>query len=629
MRLTAIYIQSHHLFSSPQILNLGGQYFYEITKRENEHEYDLTRYENPNFIENFWGNNISLVSAIVGENGSGKTSLLKRISTYENEYPYNFFIWEDNDELFITQIYYSSWSLYHPKIYFNGTMVQNKGEILAATQSIYYSPILNYEFNNYRNKYRTRFYNIDRATINLSLNSLLTNGNLNNFISENLINELIFCEDFQDFSKEYTFLNYNVHFSTILERFDAKMYTWYDYKYNSHNDDMDYIDFESLDKSLEEEDKAYYEEFRRIESTLTFDSTKFNNRYKLPFKFYIEFLLYLKYYYKNEINKILERDLDGKLDKTIELFFEKTRTFTEELDKDRFENIKNLYNLITQKSSNKHPHYVFSRKDALEIILLQEKIAFSIDADTNKISGSKFFEPHPINVLSSGEKALLNLFSTIYASFSDSYLKLIDQKIDATKHSINYDQEIRNIILYLDEADLGFHPQWKKKYIKIITDFFPIIFKKINDFENLQIIFTTHDPLTLSDIPNENIIYLKKDDTKTRILSEYEKPKKSFGANITDLLADSFFINDGLMGDFAKEKIQKVIDWLNYDSRDLSLKETNKKIIELIDEPILKRKLSEMYSNVTDENFELEVIEREIKLLNDRKKEIEIKHKKK
>jgi len=38
---------------------------------------------------------------------------------------------------------------------------------------------------------------------------------------------------------------------------------------------------------------------------------------------------------------------------------------------------------------------------------------------------------------------------------------------------------------------------------------------------------------------------------------------ETFGANIHSLLSHGFFMNDGLIGDFAKEKINKAIEYLN------------------------------------------------------------------
>lgn len=53
---------------------------------------------------------------------------------------------------------------------------------------------------------------------------------------------------------------------------------------------------------------------------------------------------------------------------------------------------------------------------------------------------------------------------------------------------------------------------------------------------------------------------IKSKDGKTFISS---KMIKVLLENISDLLADSFFIEDGLMGDFVKNKIEEIICGLN------------------------------------------------------------------
>jgi len=74
--------------------------------------------------------------------------------------------------------------------------------------------------------------------------------------------------------------------------------------------------------------------------------------------------------------------------------------------------------------------------------------------------------------------------------------------------------------------------------------------------------------------------------------------KKSFGANITDLLADSFFIEDGLIGDFAKGKIEEVLnDLIKKRPCKKEKRFEYKKIINLIDEPIIRMKLEDMYKS--------------------------------
>ena len=80
------------------------------------------------------------------------------------------------------------------------------------------------------------------------------------------------------------------------------------------------------------------------------------------------------------------------------------------------------------------------------------------------------------------------------------------------------------------------------------------------------------------------------------------------------LLSNSFFVQNGLVGDFAKNKITRTINWLNkklgneYDKEIIFTEQENdeayhKKLIEIIDEPIVKDKLRRMYVDaVVDED---------------------------
>jgi hypothetical protein len=179
----------------------------------------------------------------------------------------------------------------------------------------------------------------------------------------------------------------------------------------------------------------------------------------------------------------------------------------------------------------------------------------------------------------------------------------------------------------LDEADLGFHPVWKRKFVNTIINTIPYFFNNLDRSPNVQIIFTTHDPLTLSDLPNKNIIYLMRDVTQgeTEFLKydSLDRPTKSFAANITDLLADSFFVENGLVGDFARIKINETVKWLNNKDRDETLKNHYFTLISLIDEPLIQRKLSEMFDNIFNSDLELQNLNEQIKIMEERKSKLE------
>jgi hypothetical protein len=94
-----------------------------------------------------------------------------------------------------------------------------------------------------------------------------------------------------------------------------------------------------------------------------------------------------------------------------------------------------------------------------------------------------------------------------------------------------------------------------------LISFVPKIFKK---GAKIHLIFTTHSPVTLSDVPNHHIVFLKKDKEKeVKFLSSEEGIKHTFAANIHEILYNSFFMQNGFIGAFATDKINKVFKYLN------------------------------------------------------------------
>lgn len=223
----------------------------------------------------------------------------------------------------------------------------------------------------------------------------------------------------------------------------------------------------------------------------------------------------------------------------------------------------------------------------------------------NKINKNNF------SSLSSGEKQkIYSIHSIIYhlknlISIEGVNHITLEKDKAISKRLIHY----KCINIIFDEIELYAHPEFQRSFIKELLD----SLQAINLEKNyLNILFITHSPFILSDIPKQNILYLKTErrtrkgqDVQISIPQSIED-KKSFGANITDLLADSFFIEDGLMGDFAKEKIRETIAWLTNKERDESKKEHFKKIIEIIDEPLLNYKLKEMYFEIYPKDYDKE-----------------------
>ncbi|MDJ1482451.1 AAA family ATPase [Cytophagaceae bacterium YF14B1] len=200
--------------------------------------------------------------------------------------------------------------------------------------------------------------------------------------------------------------------------------------------------------------------------------------------------------------------------------------------------------------------------------------------------------------LSSGEKLMLDIFARLYEVYSNN--------IQACK-------SIKFVYILLDEGEVGFHPQWQKEYLNRLSSFFRYRFQ-----HKFQLIITSHSPFVASDLPKSNIIFLQKmEDARLSVVCSMSKQEETFCANIHTLLSDAFFLRDGLIGALANEKVQRLIDWLNNKSNDAFDPVSAKALINIIGEHIIKQKLLEMYNNKMGIDADIERAEEEIKKLQE------------
>ena len=184
-----------------------------------------------------------------------------------------------------------------------------------------------------------------------------------------------------------------------------------------------------------------------------------------------------------------------------------------------------------------------------------------------------------INVLSSGEQHLVHTMQSVLY-----HILNVNSVHNATSKKTKY----KYINIVFDEIELYFHPEYQRRFVFELLERLDSLKKggNIDNIKGINILFCTHSPFILSDIPKENVLFLGD-----------EMDFKTFGANITTSLASSFFM-EYLIGEFAKTKITNIIEKLNKISNDKENnndKENILKTIRLIDEPILRNKLIEMY----------------------------------
>lgn len=179
---------------------------------------------------------------------------------------------------------------------------------------------------------------------------------------------------------------------------------------------------------------------------------------------------------------------------------------------------------------------------------------------------------------SSGEMALLTMLSRFYSLHSDE------------QYFTNLTVE-RDSLIFIDEGELYLHPSWQKKFLNILLSTLPLIFPNVN----LQIVLTSHSPFVLSDLPKSKVNFLRKGRTSGVAVMEH---KQTFASNIHTLLSDTFFMDTGFIGDFAKKIIDQIITELN-NSGFIKPKrrEEMKRIILSIGEPIIRQKLLQMYND--------------------------------
>jgi predicted ATP-binding protein involved in virulence len=501
-----------------QGFNFSSKFIFDYAEDSNE----LTIDDNPNHIKNFFGENIN-VTAIVGKNGSGKSSVLECIelgikSFLENDdiefnaknpnFKKNILIYKDSQN-----IYYNIGNI----------QVNNLDIINCRTNNNLYSKQLSQQIRIWKYKEKN---NINREI--LKVFDIMNSQHISFFSPDKIV---------LDFSE---YINEDI----ISEKIN--LYNQIDWLVQQK--------FHEIQKDLEQPICSYTaKNIQKIQDFLQ------NFKYKI---FYLEKLNNLKI-----INKFLIENQD------IMMRLTPNPDFLYVLDGNIPHNIEFLLNL-----------------DTFGVINIYDSSRHEINDETYIDFGIT------TNSLSSGEKNLLNIL-----------LDLVYKVNHCTQD---------NLCILIDEPDNMLHPYWQKNFLLELINNSKYFSK------NIHFILTTHSPFLLSDIPKQNIIFLDKDEEgKCKIVDGLKDKKQTFGANIHTLLSDSFFMEDGLMGEFAKGKIEDVYNFIvHHKTGKIKTKEDAQDIINIIGEPLIQRELQQLFdkkfelSNMTIDD-EISVLERKIQAL--------------
>ena len=146
--------------------------------------------------------------------------------------------------------------------------------------------------------------------------------------------------------------------------------------------------------------------------------------------------------------------------------------------------------------------------------------------------------------LSSGEKQQIYSISSI--------LYHLDNLNSAKKDKLNTKRiHYEHVNIILEEIELYYHPELQQQFVKFLIDGLNQMI--LEDIKSIHVQIVTHSPYVLSDIPRTNVLALKKDKEMPVV------GLRTFGANIYDMLKDSFFLQGGSMGCFAQWEVGHLV----------------------------------------------------------------------
>ncbi len=569
---------------------------------------------------NIFPNNIN-VTAIVGENGSGKSSIaeLLLLLFFNGKITKKTKNWilliDKNNTIFIS-------SLSSEEIDFNNIDISDpklKNSIIPMAEKYYFKDIEKNTFNLYYNpsnelpssfflnhlieeqkEFDASIYDLDfkpkdklnifsfpskdgrKIDIRRNENiSILNMFKIKNFIPDDEMNKIL--KGFNN--TKLQFKPNRVNFELDIELLERNLTNTRfreiikDSKYTSISIDNLYTYFilfillSVLEYSEEDEElKDFYFKDKEIKSSLVEKYGKFSNINELA----------------KEIIKDIDKfkDIINKKKSLIEILKENTQGY---LNEDVY-NLAKLIDKLKELNKNTFPEKLDNPNEIEQILSTLPSFIKTNIIGEGEVKFSDF---------STGEK---NLISFIYSLLY--YIKFYTPKDSK-------DFKFFNIVL--DEVEIGLNPNWQKSIIYSVI-------KSLEHSKDIKFILTiiSHSPFILSDIPRENIIFLKNDkEVKTNIT-------QTFGSNIHTLLSDAFFMKDGLMGDFAKEKINDVIKILKKEEKlseeDIKICES---VISIIGEPILKKTLQgQLELKINSEESELKRLEKKQREIQEKIEEL-------
>ncbi|WP_430613178.1 AAA family ATPase [Flavobacterium sp. JP2137] len=350
---------------------------------------------------------------------------------------------------------------------------------------------------------------------------------------------------------------------------------------------------------------------RRLDSYFKFGYKNLDlEKYKIAIDYVIYKLVSIALkYYNHEDNYFLkeERQFNSiKLDQFFKEIYEDTSHVTLKLRQTinflKFKHFELKDQIISLENLSKINNDIVIRKTikAESIELLPPPI-FTVEVGLTSVTNKN--KRILFSTLSSGEKQMIYSVSSILYHI----LNLESIPSNTQKRTV-----YRYINVVLEEIEMYAHPEMQRTYINYIVKSIEKL--SLKRTLGINICFITHSPFILSDIPESNILFLNE----IGLPEPLAETLKTFGGNIHDLLAQSFFLTEGAIGAFALNKIDQTIKTLKEKTMENSTDYERNEILEninIIGEPFLRNKLLDMYYLKFEKQKRIDELESELKKL--------------
>ncbi|KAA6472442.1 AAA family ATPase [Bacillus cereus] len=593
MEILYLWIRNYRNINN-QGFNLGG----ELLFRYEEH--NLSVEKNVMHIPGFfnissklekYSSTVSNVSAIAGENGTGKTNILDFVK-YLNKHNIEDYILIYKNSEGDYNIIGAKYNLEKSPV----VIIRKKvSDFLSSFRFIYLSNILDI----------TRSEENSSQLFNISTNFLIKKGGFEQFRASEFLRQINFAAD-RNFSSLIDFklpekITCNL-LTEVSNEFFREINSWY----------IDIVD----NKKVDELDNSI-KNIKKIHGVLK----ELTNKIK-HFEYYGQFISHIILVFWLEIlnlpRKIAEYLInnsamfDDLINFIIKCLRENVDIEIGQLEKFTTEAMREISGLLDYKYINQidiknqkiYSKFIskFSRstKYKMETIRIFTDIFEEVDPSDCFETSVKITSNHILLKdfitcylqsfmkkgylhfewleLSAGQVARLNIYSRLYYAME------------------RLPKQLKDVVIIIDEGELYYHPEWQRKWLWY---FLKATLSMYID-RRVQIIISTHSPFILSDLPSQNIIFLKKGDNGVRVIEGLEDNQLTFASNINTLLSNSFFMNNGLVGEVARSKINSLINLLNTEETEEIRKDETQisKQIRYIGEPIIRNKLFDMLNNV-------------------------------